>query len=211
MSEEIGHSEERLAHLLALALNLEPMLYEQVMEIATKDQLTGAYNLAFFRANLENELKRANMLRYPLALLLIDIEPLEGIEQEFQIMASDLALEAVSNVLAGELRVTDWLARSGSEEFALVLPGCPPNQLDRISNKLLDKLTSINIALPNQQEVELQVHLGGSVYVNGRPDADELLNRAEAARVEARSLPEPAPVIQSVDPWARAKNMAGAA
>ncbi|MDX1601350.1 MAG: GGDEF domain-containing protein, partial [Anaerolineales bacterium] len=140
MSQETDSTEDRLAHLLALAINLEPMLFEEVVQVATTDNLTGAYKLSFFRTNLKNELKRAHILRYPVGLLLLDVELPDDIEQQYRILAADQALKAVADTVSEELRTTDWLARCGSDEFAVVLPGCPPDQLMDIARRLLSKV-----------------------------------------------------------------------
>lgn len=208
MSQKSNGTEDRLAHLLALAINLEPMLFEEVVQIATTDNLTGAYNLSFFRANLKNELKRAQVLRYPLGLLLLDVELPDDIEQQYRILASDQALQAVATSLSEELRATDWLARCGSDEFAVILPGCPPQQLEDIAHRLLAKATSLAIELPDEQEVQPRAFIGGTVYLSGHPDTEQVVSQAEAARAEARRQGENSTIIQTVDLWARDQSVA---
>lgn len=208
MSQEPKSTEDRLAHLLALAINLEPMLFEEVVQIATTDNLTGAYNLSFFRANLKNELKRGHLLRYPVGLLLVDVELPDDIEQQYRILAADQALQSVANAIEQELRVTDWLARYDSDEFAVVLPGCPPKQLEDIAQRLLNEVTAITIPLPNEQEVKPQAFIGGTVYLSGHPDPEEIVSEAEAARTEARRQGPDSTSIRQIGLWARGQSMA---
>lgn len=202
MSQESNGAQDRLAHLLALAINLEPMLFEEVVEVATTDDLTGAYDLSFFRANLKNELKHAHVMRYPLGLLLLDIEHPDDLEPAYRMTAADQALQAVAKALSQRLRVTDWLARCGSDEFAIVLPGCSPEKLEAIAQRLLEDVTSLTISLPDTRTIKLSALIGGTVYRSGYPDLEQILAEAEAASAEARRQGPDGMSIHTVDPWA---------
>ncbi len=208
MSQGSNGAQDRLAHLLALAINLEPMLFEEVVEVATTDNLTGAYNLSFFHASLKNELKRAHVMQYPLGLLLLEIELPDELEPEYRIMAADQALQAVAQDLEQRLRVTDWLARYGSDEFAIVLPGCPPKELEAIAQRLLGEVTSLTIPLPDPRTIELRAFIGGTVYLSGYPDLEQIIAEAEAAGAEARRHGRNGMRIHSVDPWASNQSVA---
>jgi len=94
----------------------------QLQELARTDPLTGLANLRAFRARLEEEVKRARRYRTPLACVMVDMDNLKPINDQFGHQAGDAAIGAVAEVIRSELRETDFGARCGGDEFVVLLP-----------------------------------------------------------------------------------------
>lgn len=182
MSENSAQTQERLAKLLALAINLEPILFDKVLQAATVDELTGAYNQSFFHDGLSNELNRAQALRYPLGLLLVSANPAEELSAELADLLRDKGLRSAAAELVVISRTTDWTARSDENELALVLPGCPLERLRQLGEDIAGLINPLEIRLANGENARLEMLVGGACHLAGAPSVERLLKLARQAQ-----------------------------
>jgi len=91
-------------------------------EQAVRDSLTGLYGKQVFWAFLEKEFHRAQRYAYALAIVVIDMDNLKGINDDRGHLAGDAAIQAVGRVLEGSRRGSDVAVRFGGDEFVLLLP-----------------------------------------------------------------------------------------
>lgn len=93
-------------------------------ELAMTDALTGIYNRRYFVRHLSRELKRAQRFGGDVSLLLLDIDHFKRVNDSYGHLAGDLVLKQFARQMNHCLqRATDWCARLGGEEFAVVLEG----------------------------------------------------------------------------------------
>lgn len=97
-------------------------LHQQEQYRASTDPLTGLYNLEFLVGFLQQQLLFSYRQRSPVGLVLIDIDHLQVINDEFGYEIGDLVLSTIANRLLNQTRSSDLLARYGGDEFAVVLP-----------------------------------------------------------------------------------------
>lgn len=103
----------------------------QQRDIAYRDALTGIANRRQFDLTLSGELARRSRAaadqrgidRTPLALLLLDLDDLKGINDNYGHPVGDAVLRQVAERAQSILRSTDTLARIGGDEFAVIAPG----------------------------------------------------------------------------------------
>jgi diguanylate cyclase (GGDEF)-like protein len=91
---------------------------------ATYDALTGLLNRREIVAFLQTELARSAREKYPVGVILADIDNFKAINDGLGHLAGDEVLREVAKRLRGRLRAYDGAGRYGGEEFLLVLPGC---------------------------------------------------------------------------------------
>jgi two-component system cell cycle response regulator len=91
--------------------------------IATTDRLTGTYNRRYLEKHLPRELERSRRYVRPLSLLAIDIDHFKQVNDRHGHATGDRVLRCVARTMRRRLRTgIDWIARTGGEEFLLVLP-----------------------------------------------------------------------------------------
>jgi two-component system, cell cycle response regulator len=90
--------------------------------LAVRDELTGLYNYRYLHTRLNEEFKRAERYRDPLACAMIDIDHFKDFNDRFGHDVGDRVLAEVAGRLQGGVREIDVVARYGGEEFLLVLP-----------------------------------------------------------------------------------------
>ena len=107
-------------------LMLEHSLRSVVSEksrLATTDTLTGACNRRYLLRHLARELKRVRRFGGELSVLMLDIDHFKSVNDRHGHAAGDDVLrEFAGCISAGLPREYDWFARTGGEEFVVVLP-----------------------------------------------------------------------------------------
>jgi diguanylate cyclase (GGDEF)-like protein len=89
---------------------------------APTDDLTGLASLSVFRVALAFELERSKRYKTPLALLLLDLDDFKQVEDRYGRSAGDETLRSVADVVTELLPADGFAARTGRDEFALLLP-----------------------------------------------------------------------------------------
>lgn len=115
----LREANERLSSEIAARQRLEA----ELREMALRDDLTGAANRRQFFDQAERELAGTRRQGQSVCLLLLDIDHFRQINDRYGHVRSDEVLRALMQAGRGWLQGTEWLARVGGEEFAVLLPG----------------------------------------------------------------------------------------
>jgi diguanylate cyclase (GGDEF)-like protein len=95
---------------------------------ADLDSLTGLANRRRFRVALAREVERWRRYRVPCALLVLDIDHLKKVNDQFGHPVGDMVIRQIAQTLKEVSRDNDTAARLGGEEFALLLAGVDLHQ-----------------------------------------------------------------------------------
>lgn len=109
---------ERTQQLVALRQTIDRLRSD-----ADLDALTGLANRRRFRVALAREVERWRRYRVPCSLLMLDIDHLKRINDQFGHPAGDAVIRQIAQTLKEVSRDNDTAARLGGEEFALLLAG----------------------------------------------------------------------------------------
>jgi diguanylate cyclase (GGDEF)-like protein len=110
---------------------------------ATTDSLTGLPNrLAFDRA-LASEMLRSDRYKTPLSLILYDVDHFKSVNDTYGHQVGDKVLIQLSQFVPNLIRNTDFLARWGGEEFAILVPGCGGPMVFQAAEKLRDAVGQV--------------------------------------------------------------------
>jgi diguanylate cyclase (GGDEF)-like protein len=96
---------------------------EENRRMSVTDALTGVHNRRFLMKYLPRELERSRRYAHPLGVISCDLDNFKQINDEFGHEAGDEVLQAFATRAGDSIRQEiDWIARSGGEEFVIVLP-----------------------------------------------------------------------------------------
>lgn len=87
---------------------------------ARHDALTGLANRRYFDTTLDDEVSHHERLGHGLGLLLLDVDLFKSINDQFGHPRGDLVLQELATRLRSSVRSTDFVARIGGEEFAII-------------------------------------------------------------------------------------------
>lgn len=160
--------------------------YRQMAAEAVTDALTGAFNYRHFRQQLPRELARARRLKYQVGLLMADLDHFKHINDRFGHPEGDRILRLAADAMQSVIRRTDFLARIGGEEFAIILPACGYGDMQNVC----DKLRSVVAAIPPIDKLDglpfnITVSVGGA-STDGNEETTTLIKRADSALLIAK-------------------------
>lgn len=94
-------------------------IQQELAELSRRDSLTGVYS----RRAFEDETQRLERSRqFPISVIIVDVDDLKPVNDSFGHAAGDQLIIDVATVLLQVTRAEDMLARTGGDEFALLLP-----------------------------------------------------------------------------------------
>jgi diguanylate cyclase (GGDEF)-like protein len=102
------------------------MLEDQIAHnrhLALHDELTGLPNRRLFHDRLENALNRAQRNGSKVALLLIDLDNFKLVNDAEGHHVGDEVLKQASSIFLTRIRISDTVARTGGDEFSVILEG----------------------------------------------------------------------------------------
>lgn len=95
---------------------------EKLLNLATRDGLTGVFNRRYFDEVLAAEVDRCNRYGNQVSLILLDVDLFKSYNDDWGHVAGDTVLAEVARRITQGSRTTDMVARYGGEEFAVILP-----------------------------------------------------------------------------------------
>jgi len=112
-------------------------LRNEVADLALLDDLTGVGNRRHLMQRLTEECARSERSGQPFALLVIDIDGFKTINDSYGHAAGDACLQHFTLMAQTRLRPGDMLARSGGDEFCIVLPNSGLEEAGMIARRVL--------------------------------------------------------------------------
>jgi diguanylate cyclase (GGDEF)-like protein len=103
---------------------------------AATDALTGLYNRRLFDEYCDKELNRAKRYVQQLAVAILDLHELKGVNDQLGHLQGDEVLQLVAATLRKTLRASDFSFRIGGDEFALLLPETNPEQAITLCHRI---------------------------------------------------------------------------
>jgi diguanylate cyclase (GGDEF)-like protein len=113
-------------------------LRNEVADLALLDDLTGVGNRRHLLQRLSEECARSDRSGEPFALLVIDLDGFKAINDTHGHAAGDACLQHFTLMAQTRLRTGDMLARTGGDEFCVVLPSSRLREGAMIARRILD-------------------------------------------------------------------------
>ena len=114
---------------------------------AEHDHLTGLIN----RTAFDDIMASLSISKEPVAYLIIDIDLFKGVNDQYGHVVGDQVLMKIANLLTDQFRTTDYVARIGGDEFAIIMTKFGKSATEIIWTKIKsinDKLQAADDNLP---------------------------------------------------------------
>lgn len=181
-------------------------LVGRLTEQAGLDGLTGIPNRRSFDEKLETEAGRFRRNRSPFLLATFDLDHFKDVNDRFGHAAGDELLCGVARSVRGSLRATDFLARSGGDEFSVI---CPDTcDADSVTNAIRKAVAAADPRGMVTASVGIATFTDPSETVDGlaaRADQAMYLDKTRKPTSKATLQPGDPRAIDRADPVGRAE------
>jgi diguanylate cyclase (GGDEF)-like protein len=160
---------------------------ERIENLAQNDSLTGLYNQRKFNEIWLREHSRCASESGVYAVLMIDMDKLNDINDTFGHEAGNSALNLVAQCLQRSIRNTDYAARFGGDEFAVLLPGAGPEVAEAVLKRVRHNVHKTTLDL-RARMIRCSVSIGVANYPRDGRDLRDLLSIAERTMYRDKEL-----------------------
>jgi diguanylate cyclase (GGDEF)-like protein/PAS domain S-box-containing protein len=184
-SQPIEFDGRRARFSLVQDITERQQLYERLLYQAHHDILTGLPNRLLLKDRMEQMLAASERLGQLAAVLCIDLDRFKLVNDTYGHHVGDSCLQQVATSLREKLRTTDTIARSGGEEF-IVLLGQLKSRADagRVAQVLLDSFRQLNLV--DGETISLTASIGIAMYPADGVAAQDLWRIADSAMYRAK-------------------------
>jgi diguanylate cyclase (GGDEF)-like protein len=141
------------------------------------DPLTGVYNRIFLEEFGKREILRAQRYKRTLALILIDLDNLKGINDCYGHSIGDKALQRLAQVLIRNCRNTDYVFRYGGDEFLILMPEATEIGPERFKRRVKKELEEMR-GIPEVNGFKIEASFGICFWKEGETLLN-LVNKAD--------------------------------
>ncbi|MCO4321378.1 sensor domain-containing diguanylate cyclase [Aliidiomarina quisquiliarum] len=171
---------DQLKKAMIKGLSLLNIQISQLQQDAATDPLTGAFN----RRSLQLVMSELHEKKIPFSVLAVDIDHFKKVNDTFGHAVGDNALIALVQMMHKVSREKDIVARTGGEEFLLILPNTPSNIALIIAERLRTNIAEMEI----EPIGSIKVSIGVSTSSESDFSSTEVIDQADQALYQAKAL-----------------------
>jgi len=160
---------------------------ERIENLAQIDSLTGLFNQRMFNEVWEREHAKRAGENGVYAVLMIDMDKLNDINDQFGHEAGNSALTLVAQCLQRSIRNTDCAARFAGDEFAVLLPGATAEVAEAVVKRVRHNVYKTTLDLRSRM-IRCSVSIGVANYPKDGRDVRELLSVADRMMYRDKEL-----------------------
>jgi diguanylate cyclase (GGDEF)-like protein len=161
--------------------------FERTERSARTDALTGLSNRRVFNETLDAEIRRSRRYRWPVTVLMLDLDHFKDVNDSYGHLLGDLVLERVGGIVRHTVRDADAACRFGGEELAVVLPETSREGGYAVGERIRRRVEQAFQGRPiDGHDISMTVSVGLATFPDDGLHADELLARADEALYGAK-------------------------
>ncbi|MCK5394151.1 MAG: sensor domain-containing diguanylate cyclase, partial [Candidatus Omnitrophica bacterium] len=155
--------------------------FESTLTKAHTDSLTSLWNYGYFQYKLDEELIKANSIKLPLSVMMIDVDDFKKFNDAYGHIQGDNALKELSAIIKENCRKIDILCRYGGEEFSLILPNNNKQDANLLGERIRKSIEQKEIISYN-----FTVSIGISSYPEDGLNKLTIINQADKSLYQAK-------------------------
>ena len=182
LKKELLLKEQFFSKLKELNAKLEKKNLE-LKTLSEIDTLTQISNRRKCEHTLNKEIARSIRNKLPLCVVMLDIDHFKVINDTYGHKVGDIVLHEIAQSFKDNIRIYDFIARWGGEEFLLICPNSTLEQTFQLCQKLQKILFSLHFeAMPNHK---VTVSCGIAQY-DFKQNIEELVKEADDQMYQAK-------------------------
>lgn len=161
--------------------NVETVGFAQTYDRTQRDALTGIANRAGLNVKGPESYKRSNLLGIPFSLIVFDIDHFKKVNDTHGHLAGDYVLTEIASVISNKLiRENDFFARTGGEEFCLLLLGSNLKVATEVAERVRTTIEGHPFTFESKK-IPITISAGVALKTEADADWEQIFERADKA------------------------------
>jgi diguanylate cyclase (GGDEF)-like protein/putative nucleotidyltransferase with HDIG domain len=157
------------------------LLHDEATTHALTDPMTGLPNARSLQLQFEREAGRAGRSDTGFQLLMLDLDGFKAVNDTFGHKVGDELLRQVGQVILGQLRDYDFLARYGGDEFVAIVPNAEPEDVADLCERIERAVGDFRLPVGEKGDARVGVSLGSAGYPLAGATFDQIVVAADKA------------------------------
>lgn len=154
---------------------------DEIVDVATIDQLTSLYVRSMFDEMLKQEFEQYLRHKQKLSIIMLDIDDFKHFNDTYGHQSGDDALRTIGNILLSTVRKSDIACRYGGEELVVIMPQTDIDTAFEVAQRVRQEIEETDI-----DGNSLTISIGVSETFTSVKSADKLLKMADDALYKAK-------------------------
>lgn len=146
---------------------------------AYTDAMTNLPNARSLQIQFDKEVARAVRNKSKFQLLMLDLDGFKAVNDTYGHKAGDQLLQDISNVMRGQLRDYDFLARYAGDEFVAIIPDTTRDAVLELCQRMSAAVKGFKLDVGNGGFASVGVSLGASTFPDSGESLDSLIIAAD--------------------------------
>jgi diguanylate cyclase (GGDEF)-like protein len=189
-ADQLGETKKQLAITIAEQISTaisNLMLREKLEFQSIRDPLTGLFNRRYLEEFLSKEIHRATRKRYPVGVIMLDLDHFRNINNTLGHPAGDFALTEIANLLKKMIRASDVACRYGGEEMTLILPESSLEDTGKKAEEIRVAIAKLRLNYKDEQLIKVTSSFGVACFPNQGKTVEEIIQAADIALFQAKA------------------------
>jgi diguanylate cyclase (GGDEF)-like protein/PAS domain S-box-containing protein len=183
----VDEDAQRVAIIQVLDISERKRFEGQLAHLADHDALSGLFNRRRFEEELKRELIRARRYAARGAVLALDLDGFKLVNDSFGHAAGDELVTSVASTMRRVLRASDILARTGGDEFAIILPEADESAALVVGEKLLTAIHREVTVLRGSRHAKVTASIGVTLFESrDQLQVEDVVIEADIAMYDAK-------------------------
>ncbi len=160
-------------------------LNEEIQSVRSLDEATGAYNYPFFVKMANLQIKMARRHKWPVTLMIVDIDQLESLNLRYSFKTGDAVLKHLNDAIRSVVRTSDVLGRFGGSGIFVLLSECDTENVQTVSERIEEKIEREPFVVGDKQ-IDYRRSYGAVTMYGKQVHLNRMLGLAEDALSRAK-------------------------
>jgi diguanylate cyclase (GGDEF)-like protein/putative nucleotidyltransferase with HDIG domain len=169
----------------------QTLMEEKLKTLSFKDSLTGLYNRTYYN-ELINKLNKEN--KFPLTVVMIDVNSLKMINDVFTHNSGDDLLVKISNIINNNIPINASCCRIGGDEYVIIMPNTFKDQALAIM-----KIIQTKVAESTIKGIHSSISYGISTKKSIEESLEEIITKADVSMYKQKNINSQAVRISQID------------
>ncbi|MCH2533696.1 MAG: GGDEF domain-containing protein [Bdellovibrionales bacterium] len=167
--------------------NIETVSVAEAFDRGILDSLTGIHNKGAFTSKAPESFKKANLLDINMCIITFDIDHFKHVNDTYGHSAGDYVLQELARIIkSGLIRESDFFARTGGEEFCLILLGSGSKQCKEIAERIRSTVENHKFEYGGTK-LPITISMGVALKRNTDNQWEEIFERADKALYKSKN------------------------